>query len=489
MRLRRSLAVVAAAALLAVPTVQASAAMRPTSDTARQQSDAEIGDFRTESSRLSQGLAAALRDAGFDNLVDFNDVVGGEAQPAYALPNVDVAVIELGARGKVRGAANVVYDRDSPNGYRVRINQRSLSTRGVQFSAWNGEQWDTQEAWDAGPSNNEILVSPEVTQKEYMLAYPASVLKVMVGYSILRLVDRGKLSLRETVTFHKSDGESCYYGPSNPTGQEPPPKANGAQDSVRGWMDQMITVSDNFATCVLLQKVYDEGNLRAANRHFRSIGLNTLRMLPSVPSVGSGWSSGRMTMGALDTSRLLLIVNGSPGQLWRANGRAITADGVLSPRSQSYFKRVLGQQSFNEVLNPVNLCGSSDAVQGIPSTVPQRWVDPDTGNVVTYDGDLVIDFGYDTRPCDEAAEVRFKHKTGLVTFAGSDAGIVKALPGEDGRQYIVSVFSNAGYRFGDPDWATSDPNACEGSPYVCYSRAYGRLGGSVDALVKYRPFS
>ncbi|MEO8108055.1 MAG: serine hydrolase [Actinomycetes bacterium] len=487
MRLRRSLAVIAVTALLAVPTAQASAAMRPTSDAAGQQSDADADGFRSESSRLTEGLAAALRDAGFDDLVDFNDVVYGEAQPAYALPNVDVAVIELGGKGKVRGAANVVYDRDSPNGFEVRINERTLSTRGVQFSAWNGEQWDSQQAWDAGASSNEILVSPEVAAKEYMLTYPASVLKLMVGYSILRLVDKGKLRLGETVTFHRSDGKSCYYGPSNPTGQEPPPRANGAQDTLRGWMDQMITVSDNFATCVLLQKVYDEGNLRAANRHFMSIGLNTLRMLPSEPAVGSGWSSGRMTMGALDTSRLLLIVNGSPGQLWRANGKAVTADGQLSPRSQDFFKRVLGQQSFNEVLNPVNLCGSSDAVQGIPSTVPQRWVDPATGNVVTYDGDLVLDFGYDTRPCDEAAEVRFMHKTGLVTFGGADAGIVQALPGQDGRQYIVSVFSNAGYRFGDPDWSTSDPNACEGSPYVCYPRAFGRLGASVDELVKARP--
>ena len=111
-------------------------------------------------------------------------------------------------------------------------------------------------------------------------------------------------------------------------------------------------------------------------------------------------------------------------------GKPVTAD-VLSATSRKAYQADLAEQSFNEVLNPVNLCGSSDAVQGIPSTVPQRWVDPATGNVVTYDGDLAIDFGYDTRSCDAAAQVTFAHKTGLTYNAGGDTGIVRALPGRE----------------------------------------------------------
>jgi hypothetical protein len=148
---------------------------------------------------------------------------------------------------------------------------------------------------------------------------------------------------------------------------------------------------------------------------------------------------------------------------------------------------VLLDQSFHEVLSTGNLCGSDDAAPGIPAVVPKRWIDPETGHVVTYDGDLQLDFGYDVRPCNKAAEVTFAHKTGLVSFSGNDAGIVKALPGEDGRWYVVAVHSNVGYRFGDPDWASADPNACFDSPYVCYSRAYGRLGKAIDDLVKRRP--
>jgi hypothetical protein len=264
--------------------------------------------------------------------------------------------------------------------------------------------------------------------------------------------------------------------------------ANGATDTVAGWLDQMITVSDNFATCVLLQEIFDQGALADANHHFASIGLPSFRMQPSQPEVGNGWSSGTMTMGALDTTKLLLLVAGAPGRLWTApDGSTVTADTGLTASSREALLADLAEQSFNEVLNPVNLCGSSDAVPGIPSTVPQRWVDPVTGNVVTYDGDLAIDFGYDTRPCDAAAQVTFAHKTGLTYNAGGDAGVVRALPGQDGRWYLVAVLSNVGNRFGDADWAKSKPNACEGAPFVCYPRAFGRLGASVDALVKARP--
>jgi hypothetical protein len=161
----------------------------------------------------------------------------------------------------------------------------------------------------------------------------------------------------------------------------------------------------------------------------------------------------------------------------------------LSDSSRAFFLRLLTEQSFNEVLNPVNLCGApaSDAVAGIPSTVAGRWIQPDSGSVLTYDGDLVIDFFYDVRPCLADAEVEFAHKTGLISVAGSDAGIVTALPGQDGRKYVVAVQSSVGYRFGAPEWATASPNGCEDAPYVCYPPAFGKLGKAVDDAVKARP--
>ena len=441
-----------------------------------------------ESARLSQGLAAAVAAAGFDRLVDYDQPSGnGKAKPASFLPNVDVAVIELSASGQITGVANVLHDRDSPKGYRVNVDKAALSARGVQFSRWRQERWDTAAGWSTAPAPGDVLVQPATTAKPYMLAYPASVLKLMVAYSALRLVDQGKLAFDGSLAFHDVDGVSCGAAPSNPTGAVPAPVANGLTDTVHGWLDKMITVSDNFATCVLLQAIYDQGALDAENQHFLDMGLSTFRMRPQLPQVGSGWLSGTMTMGALDTTKLLLLVAGPQGQLWAGPRGPVTRASGLSAGSRRVLLAMLGEQSFNEVLNPVNLCGSSDAVQGIASTVPQRWVDPKSGNVVTYDGDLVIDFGYDTRPCQAAAQVDFFHKTGLTYNAGGDAGIVRALPGQDGRWYLIAALSSVGNRFGDADWNKSKPNACEGSPYVCYPRAFGRLGGAVDALVKARP--
>jgi hypothetical protein len=441
--------------------------------------------FATESARLAGQVRAGLLDAGFDRLVDFDNVVDGVAQPQAALPNIDVAVIELDASGAVIGAANVLYDRDNPAGYVVPIDRVDLAPQGVQFSEWNLDRFEDPSLWAAGPQPGDVVLSSG--SKPFMAPYPASVLKVMVGYSILRAVDDGVLALDQKLSFTAVKGEKCGNPASNPRGFKPKPK-KGATATVREWMDQMITVSDNYATCALLQALYDVGRLDESNMHFAELGLTTLRMLPRVPAVGSGWLSGTMTMGALDTARLMLIVAGAPGTLWTAGNRTVTA-AELTDVSRTFFLDLLRQQSYNEVLNPVNLCGAptTDAVQGIPSTVASRWIQADSGSVLTYDGDLVIDFFYDVRPCVAQAEVEFAHKTGLISVAGADAGIVTALPGEDGRRYVVAVQSSVGYRYGAPDWATSTPDACEGSPYVCYPPAFGRLGKAIDDAVKSRP--
>lgn len=440
-----------------------------------------------ESARLSAGMAQALRGAGFDKLVDFDNVVDGVAQPAAAPPNVDLAVVELDHRGRVVAAANVLYDRDSPTGYEVEVDPETLQAQGVQFARWNAARYADATQWNAGPDVADVLVQPARVDKKYMVSYPASALKLMVGAGIMRLVDQGRLTLGTEVVYHESAGQTCQYAPSNPEGLEPAPVADGARDTVSGWFDQMITVSDNFATCVLLQRIHDAGALQETNDYFHSLGLSTLVMQPLHPQVGSGWSTGRFSMGSLDTARLLLLISGANGPLWKApDNSTVTSASQMSQRSRAFFQSKLAQQAFNEVLNPVNLCDSTDAVQGIPSTVPQRWVDPITGHVVTYDGNDPIDFGYDTRPCNAQAEVTFAHKTGLVSFAGSDAGIVRALPGQDGRTYVVAVQSSIGYRYGDPDWATSDPNACHAAPYVCYPRGFGRVGKAVDDLIKNR---
>jgi hypothetical protein len=190
----------------------------------------------------------------------------------------------------------------------------------------------------------------------------------------------------------------------------------------------------------------------------------------------------RMTMGAMDTAKLMLLVSGSTRNLWRGpDGRPLRAD-VLSDDSRDFLGGLLLEQGFHEVLSTGLLCGSEDTVPGIPALVPDRFIAPSGNGVVAG-----IDFGYDVRPCNATAEVTFAHKTGLISVAGNDAGIVRALPGEDGRWYVVAINASVGTRFGDSAWARSTPNACDGAPFVCYPPAFARMGAAIDQLVVDRP--
>ena len=91
-------------------------------------------EFAVESQRLADGLVNAVTTAGFNDLVDYSNRIGGVAQPIAALPNIDVAVIELDSEGEIVGAANVLFDRDKPNGHQVQIDPQSLQASGVTFT-------------------------------------------------------------------------------------------------------------------------------------------------------------------------------------------------------------------------------------------------------------------------------------------------------------------------------------------------------------------
>ena len=92
-------------------------------------------------------------------------------------------------------------------------------------------------------------------------------------------------------------------------------------------------------------------------------------------------------------------------------------------------------------------------------------------------GDAVYDS--DVRPCDAVAEVTFSHKTGWVDTTGSDAGIVRSLPGEDRRNYIVVAFSNLGTDYAD----TYRPANRPGVFPVLYTEKYAKLGAAVDDIM------
>jgi hydroxyacylglutathione hydrolase len=133
-------------------------------------------------------------------------------------------------------------------------------------------------------------------------------------------------------------------------------------------------------------------------------------------------------MTALDTARLLWLVEGAPGVLWRRpDGGPVTAR-VLSDASRAVLAQLLAEQGFNVVLSTTNFCGLGYPSPGIPQRIAERWVDPGDGTV-TVEG---MPYRRDVRPCNAAAEVTFAHKTGLTYNYGSDAGIVRPLPASPG---------------------------------------------------------
>jgi hypothetical protein len=188
---------------------------------------------------------------------------------------------------------------------------------------------------------------------------------------------------------------------------------------------------------------------------------------------GGGW--GNTQMNALDTAKLLLIVNGGPGTLWTAPDGTPVTKALLSDESRQFFLQELGEQGLNQVLSTTNWCGRAYPAPGIPQLTPARWINPENGTM-TVGGRV---YGQDVRPCQDSAEVTFAHKTGLVDTSGNDAGIVHNLPGKPGRNFVVVVHSNLGDRYVDPN-RPADPL---GTYRVAYTEKYGTLGRAIDNIV------
>jgi beta-lactamase class A len=390
-----------------------------------------------------------------------------------------VAVIELRPDGRATRAADVLLSRDYPNGLLVAID-RHLAASAVRFRRWDIERWNggtfasdgvqtSAKGWNDNPPRtpaDDIVAGREMAPFQFMAPYPASLFKLLVAFHTLRLVDRGTLHL-----------DAPYaYDPAGGCGRAAP----GTQ-TTRGWLDAMITASDNRSACALLKQLHGLGEVDGMNAELRELGLGTLQVNGTSPLTGGTWQPGEIHMTALDTARLLWLVAGAPGVLWtRPDGRPVTG-AVLSDSSRALLAQLLAEQGFNVALSTTNFCGLDYPSAGIPQRIADRWVDPGTGTV-TVEG---IPYGRDVRPCNSAAEVTFAHKTGLTYNYGSDAGIVRSLPGVPSRRYVVALLSNLGYRYGDQRFATSPALPCFGVG-VCYTEKIAQLGKRIDDLLRGR---
>jgi Beta-lactamase enzyme family len=398
---------------------------------------------------LAAGLLAAVQAASFDEVVDFEyDTPDGPAPQVANTPNVDVAVIELGDDGRPVAAANVLLSRDFPEGKIVELDD-DLAATGIDWQAWDIARWDGDWTATTPPS----IVPAQPGSEPFMVPYPASTFKLLVAFHTLRLVDQGSIGLDAEYRYRSQRGDTCL-------GE----KVNPLKTTTRQMLDDMITFSSNVATCVLLKQLHDLGQIDDMNAGFAALGLGTLQVNGTDRGAGGTWDPGSIHMTAIDTARLLVKINDS-------------ADGVLTAGSRALLLGLLADQGFNEVLSTTNWCGADYPVQGIPATVADRWIAAD--GTVTVDG---IPYFQDVRPCNDAAEVTFAHKTGLTYNYGSDAGIVRAIEA-GGRHYVVAVFSNLGYRYSDASQADSPDLPCFTSG-VCYTEKLAILGKAIDDLLR-----
>ena len=446
--------------------------------------------FDRRSGQLADALLQAVRAQHFADVVDFGPVEGACPgskwcpRPAAAIahpPNIDLAVIALDRHGRARAVADVLFSRDYPDGVAVPIGD-DLNAEDVRWRRWNPDRWnggtfsetDGSQANTVGWKDNpplgpadDIVPGREQAELEFMAPYPASTFKLMVAFHTLRLVDRGAIALDRDYRYAPPDGPAMTR-------------------TTRELLEGMITESDNDSARALLKQLHDLGQVDAMNAGLAELGLTTLQVNGTDPASGAKWGIGQITMTSLDTARLLLLINGGAGELWRTPaGKAVRADDGLSRNSRGLLLGLLADQGWNDVLTTSNWCGKPYPQPGIPSFVSERWVDPGTGTV-TVGGKA---FGQDVRPCNDNAEVSFAHKTGFTYNYLADAGIVKSFAGPEG-DYVVVMMSNLGYRYADRRQAEATQPVCDDDPTndvgVCYTEKFAGLGASIDAILRRR---
>ncbi|MBO9687919.1 MAG: hypothetical protein J7598_15035 [Mitsuaria chitosanitabida] len=372
-------------------------------------------------------LARALRDAvlaqDFGATPDSQD--GGK--PMRHFPSLDLAVVVYPERGAPVWA-NVLFSREHPEGLIARIPADAGPVGEVRFVAdtrdaegnsiawrpdsdWSAMRW-TPLAGDAGPR----MVAP----------YPASLLKLMLLAGLGRLVDQGRASWWQPLSYR------------------------GRERLVADWAYDMITWSSNEATSALVTLMHATGAIRREDgrevrndlhRLFESLGLTTLRFANTVADGGwgngAGSGVGQLQMTAWDTVRLLWWLDPTaPAAPW------LRADAPrLSPESRNQMLHALEDQALHEVLSSGALGGVPGWVPGLPSRLPGKWLQPDGSlhaGEVSMPGDL--------RRFAAGGDVRFAHKTGNTENYVSNAGIVRGISPRR-RHYAIALLTNLGARY------------------------------------------
>ena len=421
---------------------------------------------------LAQQLRSALRKIRWSRIHDFgpeeNVFPEGPAPVLSERPNLDLAVIALDGEGNHLDAANVIVSRDQPRGLISNLDD-DLSTTNITWQRWNQQRWDGDRPWISSPKDlpaRERLGSQPSGASEtvFMSPYPASLFKLPLAFFLLEETAAGRIALPD----------------------------------IRTKLRQMLTVSSNQATNDLLKILHDNKRIGAMNRRFKRLGLGTIQIEGTDPDTGGDWNVGEITMTSMDTAKLLWLIQSdsesASAPLWRQpNGRKPRSK--LNNKEQRILLKHLGNQAFSETLSTANFGVGGDSENiiqtpahiepGIPTRVPDKYIDPITGEVAfKYEG-FRINYGEDVRPYNNTiARKDFLHKTGLTYNFGSDAGIITDSESPKSPSYIISFIGNLGYRYTDPAFADrkSYPVYDDPGP-IAYVQDIPRLGNTVDHLM------
>jgi beta-lactamase class A len=207
----------------------------------------------------------------------------------------------------------------------------------------------------AGASQGEILINPDTTY------HAASTMKVPVMIELFRQADAGLIALDQQVpvsnVFHSIVDGSEFTLESSAEADGPVFLAIGKTMSYRDLCEQMITISSNLATNVLMETLGVE-HIRATVAKLKAPGMNVLRGVEDQKAFDKGMSN-QTTARALMTL-LTAIANGTAG----------------SKASCEEMQAILKRQKFND---------------GIPAGVPKDVaVGHKTGTITAIHHDAAI---------------------------------------------------------------------------------------------------
>ena len=341
---------------------------------------------------LGQALLDVVRAQHFERTAD--SMRGGAAVAHH--PSIDLAVCAFPSDGEPV-FANVLFSREHPQGLVAEIGADAGAVRNIAFLADQRDAGGNSIAWlpDSDWSRMDWLPLTGSGPYRFVAPYPASLLKLMVLVAVARLVDQGRASWSDALTFE------------------------GSERRVGDWAFDMTVISCNTSTSALVTLLHASGAIADDELHrlFESLGLASLRFANT--QADGGWGNaagagvGQLQMTAWDTLRLLWLLDPeAPPAPWLARQETLLGN------SLAHVLHCLREQRLHHILSSREHPGQPGWVDGIPARVPGG-----------ADG-----------------EVLFAHKTGNSENYSANAGIVTGIAPAK-RHYLIALTSNLGSRY------------------------------------------